>query len=203
LDVEPEGVFREVIRRKKSMKKLLISAVASAFSLAALSVHANLVINGGFETGGLAPWAQVYPQNPVTIVGAGLQHSGDWAAQLGPRTALTGTAVWQLGVPTLAGDVYFIDFWARTTSGGTIQLIFDGIVNSWSIGAATPYSHYVLSAPATITGPSPLQIFWGSTGVMYLDDVSIVPEPTTLIAGALLLLPFGVSTLRMLRKRMA
>jgi len=27
-----------------------------------------------------------------------------------------------------------------------------------------------------------------------------VPEPTTLIAGALLLLPFGASTLRMLRR---
>ena len=30
--------------------------------------------------------------------------------------------------------------------------------------------------------------------------VSTVPEPTTMIAGALLLLPFGASTLRMLRK---
>ena len=28
----------------------------------------------------------------------------------------------------------------------------------------------------------------------------MVPEPTTMIAGALLLLPFGASTLRMLRK---
>ena len=30
-----------------------------------------------------------------------------------------------------------------------------------------------------------------------------VPEPTTMIAGALLLLPFGASTLRMLRKNRA
>ena len=37
-----------------------------------------------------------------------------------------------------------------------------------------------------------------------MDDVSYnlspVPEPTTVIAGALLLLPFGASTLRLLRK---
>jgi hypothetical protein len=35
-----------------------------------------------------------------------------------------------------------------------------------------------------------------------LDDISLtaVPEPTTMIAGALLLLPFGASTLRVLRK---
>jgi hypothetical protein len=36
-----------------------------------------------------------------------------------------------------------------------------------------------------------------------LDDISMVPEPTTMIAGALLLLPFGASTLRMLRRRTA
>ena len=32
-------------------------------------------------------------------------------------------------------------------------------------------------------------------------NVSAVPEPTTMIAGALLLLPFGASTLRVLRRR--
>ena len=36
-----------------------------------------------------------------------------------------------------------------------------------------------------------------------LTDPNVVPEPTTLIAGALLLLPFGASTLRILRKRTA
>jgi hypothetical protein len=33
-----------------------------------------------------------------------------------------------------------------------------------------------------------------------VSDLSAVPEPTTMIAGALLLLPFGATTLRMLRK---
>ncbi len=33
------------------------------------------------------------------------------------------------------------------------------------------------------------------------DLLAIVPEPTTMIAGALLLLPFGASTLRLLRRR--
>ncbi len=35
----------------------------------------------------------------------------------------------------------------------------------------------------------------------YSGSISPVPEPTTMIAGALLLLPFGASTLRLLRKR--
>ena len=34
-------------------------------------------------------------------------------------------------------------------------------------------------------------------------QMTVVPEPTTMIAGALLLLPFGVSTLRILRKKRA
>jgi hypothetical protein len=39
----------------------------------------------------------------------------------------------------------------------------------------------------------------GATQYEY-EFVSVVPEPTTMIAGALLLLPFGVSTLRIMRK---
>jgi len=40
---------------------------------------------------------------------------------------------------------------------------------------------------------------YDSTGLQ--ASVTSVPEPTTMIAGALLLLPFGASTLRILRKR--
>jgi hypothetical protein len=42
------------------------------------------------------------------------------------------------------------------------------------------------------------------TGVNYyfISDGSVVPEPTTVLAGALLLLPFGASTLRILRKKL-
>ena len=39
---------------------------------------------------------------------------------------------------------------------------------------------------------------YGATGDAY---VQVVPEPTTMMAAALLLLPFGASTLRILRKR--
>jgi hypothetical protein len=44
----------------------------------------------------------------------------------------------------------------------------------------------------------------GSIQDTYSQNIQVlapVPEPTTMIAGALLLLPFGASTLRILRKR--
>jgi len=41
----------------------------------------------------------------------------------------------------------------------------------------------------------------GETILEWTGDVFVpVPEPSTLVAGALLLLPFGASTLRILRK---
>jgi hypothetical protein len=42
----------------------------------------------------------------------------------------------------------------------------------------------------------------GSDNTAFINNVNVsaVPEPTTMVAGALLLLPFGMSTLRMLRK---
>ena len=62
----------------------------------------------------------------------------------------------------------------------------------------------------TSRSPGNGQEFEATVALGYPDGVPIaltitpVPEPTTMIAGALLLLPFGASTLRMLRKnRMA
>jgi hypothetical protein len=60
---------------------------------------------------------------------------------------------------------------------------------------------FTLGLPAnyTLQGIDNVTFQYGTA----LDETSIpgVPEPTTMIAGALLLLPFGVSTLRILRKK--
>ena len=40
-------------------------------------------------------------------------------------------------------------------------------------------------------------------GNYYQSQLGMVPEPSTVVAGALLLLPFGVSTVRILRKSRA
>ncbi len=59
-------------------------------------------------------------------------------------------------------------------------------------GSSTVLSFTDASAPLENGSPTA----WGAV----IDNVSLVPEPTTLIAGALLLLPFGANTLRRLRK---
>jgi len=56
----------------------------------------------------------------------------------------------------------------------------------------------------SVTIPTSPENYWttqsGQYGISGWTAFNSVPEPTTMIAGALLLLPFGVSTLRMLRR---
>lgn len=86
------------------------------------------------------------------------------------------------------------------------------------VGSLRAFEAQAVNAGVTIAG---IYLFVGLDGTAnegYVNDITIgttssgtttydfepnapVPEPTTMIAGALLLLPFGASTLRMLRKK--
>jgi hypothetical protein len=62
---------------------------------------------------------------------------------------------------------------------------------------------YGVIALNLFNGPSATQVtIDGVTYNLNQDQLAITPEPTTIIAGALLLLPFGGSTLRILRKKL-
>ena len=80
----------------------------------------------------------------------------------------------------------------------------------------TSYTKYTLSFQTTDVGERLLTFRWTGTadtgsvkkgtamtpGEGFLDDVTVtaVPEPTTWVAGVLMILPFGMSSLRILRK---
>jgi hypothetical protein len=76
------------------------------------------------------------------------------------------------------------------------------LVGTWT-GSLSPSSFVALPIAAHFLDITALQFISDGEGRYWgLDDFafSAVPEPTTMIAGALLLLPFGMSTLRMFRK---
>jgi hypothetical protein len=50
-------------------------------------------------------------------------------------------------------------------------------------------------------GVKALNLYDGNGNVVQDQLAIVVPKPTTLIAGALLLLPFGISTLRIVRRK--
>lgn len=91
---------------------------------------------------------------------------------------------------------------------------------SWKNGASWSYAPWATGAgqPNVAEGLPDYTVFWAGGGSQWGDAgnswalnagnahsfvVEAVPEPTTMVAGAMLLLPFGMSTLRMLRKSRA
>jgi hypothetical protein len=122
--------------------------------------------------------------------------------------------VWSgtLSAPLTAGTTYEFSAWiASIYNVAPAQLTFS--VGGVQIGTTiTPASTGVwqqFSATFVATGAPGLGVINLNTVAngndFVLDDISMVavPEPATMIAGALLLLPFGASTLRILRKKVA
>jgi len=204
--VKEMGLFRRAKyeRYQNMMKSFNRIAIIAGFGLLTVSqASADLVINGGFETGSFAPdWGTL----PVTaIAGAADAHSGSFAAQLGP---VTGTIA--QFVPVVAGQQYLLDFWAKDNGASlapqaltiTLGFLVTDIVDSFDPTSSYVHHSYTVTAPAT--GNLPLSFVWAD-GLKnaFVDDVSLVavPEPTTVVAGALLLLPFSASTIRSLRRK--
>lgn len=94
--------------------------------------------------------------------------------------------------------------------GGGVTPLFNG--DAAAAAAYTTYmgylATYLVGPPGTLTGymlvPDPTGSDAGQEFIVFAPSVSnlgSVPEPTTVIAGALLLLPFGASTFRVLRRK--
>lgn len=115
----------------------------------------------------------------------------DWAAlQLAVWKALydtsaNGSIVWNTGSRFLVNSD---SSGAWTEAQGFLNYTVGS--SSSSLGAVPQYTGYLLSP----TDTSAQELIVG---------VSPVPEPTTLVAGAALLLPFGLSSLKLIRRRRA
>jgi hypothetical protein len=99
-------------------------------------------------------------------------------------------------VTLLAGQLYAVDGYY---AGGPDQ----GVYATGGVGAAPSITFNYYLWDYTATGPDlPLNTYsppiYGPN--FQFNVVTPVPEPTTMVAGAMLLLPFGASTLRILRK---
>ena len=98
------------------------------------------------------------------------------------------------------GFPIMIDYTGGTVADATYLLVKDGNLGSYVFdlsgwNGTDEIDIYNIFYPGKndVTGVSHVE-FFGSAAT------TSVPEPSTIVAGALLLLPFGVSTLRILRK---
>ena len=88
---------------------------------------------------------------------------------------------------------------ASLTAAGTLNFTFSGITGNGKFS-----DELIVYTSSTVWGQNTANVIDNVTaGAHDLAPVAPVPEPTTVVAGALLLLPFGASTLRILRKRTA
>ena len=211
LDVEPEVALRDGQKQKeKSMKKQLSLVGLAAFALLAFSpspVRASLY-----------DFSYVDTATGGTIV----QASGTLTTT-GPLTALTGVYD---GANVTGLNGYDIIAVSGERNGYAITIESNPNFPSYSINSGNVYDDalivnpngsfdvlglnfysadgniYNLSSLNNPIGGGTYDTITSSTvaGTPVTVTITLVPEPTTMIAGALLLLPFGASTLRILRK---
>jgi hypothetical protein len=187
-----------------------IKAIVLGMALGCLLTTATAkadIQNGGFEDG-FNHWIQILP-GLSTVINSDAE-SGSHSASLGPFIGM----ILQPGVAE-AGKEYELSFWTRITVDTPTALIvnlggltgsfvsaFDPRIGNPSSGPATAWKEHTFTFTPGSSGL--LSFFWfGNNGNLHLDNVSLtaVPEPATLLAGALLLIPFAISTLRIVRKK--
>jgi len=111
-------------------------------------------------------------------------------------------AIWDALYDTTAGSRplynsgrYVITGGLTGTTGTAISSLIQTMINSVPHPDNVSYTGYLLSPSPTFQD--------GATGQEVFYNVTPVPEPTTIITGGLMLMPFCASTLRFLRKKRA
>jgi hypothetical protein len=163
-----------------------IVGLAATMGLAAClpeTAHANLVTNGGFETGDLDGW-EVTGNTSFTGVSDGVSHSGDFAAVLGPVGSL---GFLSQEIATIPGQAYAVSLWLQNFDGGTNSFTasFDNEVFVPQITDADAFDYTFYSSNIIATAAFTNLIIGGyrnDPSIWIVDDidVSAVPLPAAL-----------------------
>jgi hypothetical protein len=180
--------------------------------MASPDARANLVVNGGFETGtpGSAPPAPWVSNNGVVIDNT-FPHSGSQDAAIG-NSSTGGPGTLSQLLPTVAGQDYVLDFWVFDEAGNPADQ-FTASLGSFSLPVITgdtapSYTEFTTTVPSLDVGNNATLSFSATNSISdwNLDDVSVtaaVPEPAggALLGTALILWLGLVSTGRLRRPR--
>jgi hypothetical protein len=173
--------------RLRSRKLAMLFAVFVLVLGSSATSRADLIVNGGFETGRFDPgWTPQQPYDQYLFVSPngtayGSSHTGSFFAVLAGFTVPFDTITQD--IPTQAGQQYEVTFWLRTNGDASNhadefralfgdQLLLDD--TSRDMSDWTEYS-YLVTADSQLTTLT----FSGAIGDTFwaLDDVSVVPVP--------------------------
>jgi hypothetical protein len=188
----------------KQIASIVLAGLAAC--LAMPSAQANLITNGGFETGDFSGWSQSGDTSTTGVA--------DFAANTGSYGAFFANGI-SLGYleqsfATVAGQSYTLDYWLANGVGGgagspsSFAVSVDAFATtlaSFTNPSAFAYTEFTYSFAATGASTTLSFAFYQQPDAWGLDDVSVnantaaVPEP-----GTLALLALGAAGMRMSRR---
>jgi len=139
--VPDSGISDAAFHYMKASPKILLALTAVAALSVAYPAKANLVTNGGFETGDFTGWTQGGDTGFDGVRGqfTGINpHSGSFQALL---SVSTGSSISQMLALTV-GTTYTVDFWlANNDFGATSFAASLGGVTGFSVTNAGPFGY--------------------------------------------------------------
>jgi len=163
------------------MSKLLLMLVCSASLVVPTLASANIVFNGGFESGDFTGW--ILSGNPIPgNVDGSMPHSGQFAANL---FAAGTPAFMEQQLTTTPGSVYtltyFLDSDGQTPNQFSAQVNGSTLFDQANI-PVQPYTLYSFSFTATGASTDLKFGFRNDPGMFHLDDIAVdaIPEPAVM-----------------------